>query len=121
MRSETTCPYHPSKLIIGYCSRCGRPVCELCSVRVDDDVNGGLSFSQRYKRVKELLNSMSVETSRYLCRNCYRIKPRFSLQNLIYLGSGALTFLLGLFFEFIFLALIGAIVLIIGVYNIVAS
>ncbi len=122
MLNETVCPYHPSNLIIGYCYRCKRPVCRVCGVRVDDKyLFGERAHLSNYKRVNGLLKSTGVKTNLYVCKDCLNIKPRFSIRNLIYAISGLSVFLIGLFFELLFLAFIGVIVLVIGLYNLIAS
>lgn len=122
MLNESVCPYHPDNLIIGYCYRCKRPVCKVCGVKIDESQLFDEKFNlTRYKRVEELLKTVGVKPNLYICRECSKIKPRSLIQNLIYISAGLSVFLIGLFFEFLFLALIGGIVLIVGLYNLIAS
>ncbi len=122
MLDETVCPYHPNKLILGYCYRCKRPVCQLCGMKVDEKYLLDEKFPMsRYKIVKESLKTASIRTNLYLCKECLNLKPRFSIYNLVYTISGVSVFLIGLFFELLFLAFIGAIVLIVGLYNLLST
>ncbi|WEU40650.1 MAG: hypothetical protein OdinLCB4_001590 [Candidatus Odinarchaeum yellowstonii] len=122
MLNESVCPYHPGNLIIGYCYRCKRPVCKLCGVKIDEKELLRERFHlARYQRVEELLKAVGVKTNLYICKECLKTKPGSLTRNLIYIGSGVSVFLLGLFFELLFLALIGGIVLIVGLYDLIAS
>ncbi|MHA1409694.1 MAG: B-box zinc finger protein [Candidatus Odinarchaeia archaeon] len=113
MSSGMRCPYHPDEECIGFCSKCGRPVCRLCSSVVRDVDTG---FFQRI-RVKDMLRDRGLDKTEYICDECNKLRFKFSITDIIAISSGLLLFFIGLFIEFMPLVIIGALVFIGGLYG----
>lgn len=115
MMEEMTCPYHPDRPVVGFCSKCRRPVCRTCGIRVLDRELDYLSSI----KIRGLLESRGLVKPVYICTECNKLKSSLSARNFLYLGSGIAAFLIGLFIEFLPLVVIGAIILISAIYSLI--
>ncbi|MHA1835552.1 MAG: B-box zinc finger protein [Candidatus Odinarchaeia archaeon] len=117
MGMNLKCPKHPTEEVIGFCFKCKKPVCRFCG-RIVADPNR--DFLKGIK-VKELIKSLKLDKSSYICVDCDRLKLSISVGSIIGFISGLGLFFTGLFIEFMPLVIVGAFVFIGSIYSIITE
>jgi hypothetical protein len=117
MGEQTKCPKHPGEEAIGFCHKCGRPVCGFCGNLISE-----FDKEEYYHiRVRDMLKNLGLNRKEYVCDDCYKIRFKITVYDIIGIVSGLILFFIGLFIEFLPLSLIGAIIFIGYLYDILKA